>query len=741
MQATGQAMYPSDVVQSAQGLHAAIVYSSQCAVQLASIDVNSLSSLAGVVTVLTAADIPGENTVGKDMYLFVPIGAEVKYVGEPLAVVIAETEAIANQAVAKIQVTYASLNKTPIISLDQAIAARSFFKFPSHIPGVSFIRKGDPESVLVNGGYRKVRGHINAGGQTHFYMEAQVATATILDGSSITVVCGTQDPTKYQGCIAATLGVPVNKVVVECPRVGGAFGGKLSRGITNAVAAALCATKVGRSVRIFNTRTADSVMIGSREGWAFDYEVAFSSDGKIQALKYEMYADAGAACTDTIGSVYMGMNWADNAYYIPNYSASAQLCFTNTPPRTSMRAPGVVQTCFATEVVIERVAHELGLPTRTVQEANFIKDGDTTIVNQTITNCKLQTVWETLLSRCQYNDRLLRVQQYNASNLWRKRGISITPVKYGIGWSGYNAGVRLGVSTTDGTVTLTHSGSEIGQGINTKVAQAVASALGIDHKLIRVTATATDKVVNGGLTGGSGTSEVTCQAALNACATLNARLDPFRTSDKYKTAVQSNEEWQSLVQSVTSDISLNVEGWYSPTQNPNGQAFQYFVYLACCSEVELDVLSGNVQVLSTEVVYDCGQSLNPAIDIGQIEGGIVMGLGYFVSERVEWDSNTGIISTPGTWEYKPPLLQDIPRVLNITLLKNDYNTEGILGSKATAEPPFMAANSFFFAIKMAIAAARADAGVNEFLEMDAPATIDVRQRASLVNPHRFVMPN
>lgn len=443
---------------------------------------------------------------------------------------------------------------------------------------------------------------------------------------------------------------------------------------------------------------------------------------------------------DSIGALIMGMLWADNAYFIPNYQANANVCFTNTPSRTSMRAPGVVQTCLITEMVIERVAVELGLPLASVQQRNFIRDGQVTINNQPIVHCKLQDVWDKVMRRSQFQERQNAVNQFNRQNLWRKRGLACCPVKYGMGWAGYNAGVRLGVRSSDGTVTLTHNGVEIGQGINTKVVQAVAMALGIDLSLIRVEKTSTDAVVNGGCTGGSGTSEVVVQAALNACKNLNDRLAPYRQVKSKKDTKMNSDEWISLLQSLPFEVSLNVEGWFSPNDNPNNQVFQYFVYAACVTEVEFNVLSGEVHVLACEIVYDCGRSLNPAIDIGQIEGGLLMGIGYFFQEKVSYTQGSGLLKTVGTWEYKPPMAQDIPSVLNVTLIANDYNTEGILGSKAVGEPPYVVSNSAYFALKQAIASARSDAGVSGYYDLPVPATVDVRQSASLVSSGRFLMP-
>lgn len=505
-----------------------------------------------------------------------------------------------------------------------------------------------------------------------------------------------------------------------------------------ATATALAVYKLKRPVRIFSNRTADMAMRGGREAWIGDYEVGFTADGRIVSLKYMFYVDGGAGQEDTIGGVYMGMFWGDGGYYLPNYSANALIAYTNTPPRTSMRAPGVLHTCLFIEMVVERVAKECGLSPRVVQERNMIKSGDTAICGQVITNPNLRSIWDKLLFRSDFQNRLNRVEEYNKGSLWRKRGIYIVPVKYGIGWAGYQAGVKIGVRLTDGCVIVNHSGIEIGQGINTKVAQAIAGALGIPLSLVRIEKTGTDIVVNGGVTGGSGTSEVTVQAALNACKKLNKRIGPYRTNPNR--TQMTPDEWVAVIQSVPGDVSLNVEGWFNPPTNPNEQFFQYFVYAACVTEVELNVLSGECHVLTCQLLYDCGESLNPSVDIGQIEGAIILGLGFFFQEKVQYATGSGMLQTEGTWEYKPPLCQDIPSVLNITLIANAYNKDGIAGSKAVGEPPLMASNSAFFAMKMAVESARRDAGQTSYFSMAAPATVDDRQAACLVQPQRYVLP-
>ena len=459
----------------------------------------------------------------------------------------------------------------------------------------------------------------------------------------------------------------------------------------------------------------------------------------ITAVTYDIYVDGGMDAGDATGSLSMAMNWADNGFHLPNYRAQAKVCFTNTPPRTYTRAPGVVQSAIATSVVVERVARELGLDIEEVQHKNLLQNGDKTIIGQPIQNSTLEQCWQTLLERSHFRTRQQDVVEFNGNNLWRKRGIAIEPVKYGIEWGGYDAGVQLGVYRADGTVAVTHSGVEIGQGINTKVAQTVATVLGLPLNMVRVLGTSTDKLANGGTTGGSATSETCCQAAVLACEKLLGRLGLVQTDTR------SVDQWILTVQGTPSDISMNVEGWYSPTGNPNGEHFQYYVWGACVSEIELDVLSGQVHTLSSEILYDCGFSLNPEVDIGQIEGGFVMGLGYICQERIHYDEN-GLLESVGTWEYKPPLAQDIPSVLNVTLLANSPNKEGILRSKAVGEPSFVLSNSIYFGIKMAIMSARDDtnrerSGGSKFVDIPVPVTIDVRQRACLVDPSRFVMPN
>ena len=296
---------------------------------------------------------------------------------------------------------------------------------------LTLVEKGDVDEAL-NGSFKVFSGHIDAGSQSHFYMEAQTAIARPLDGQHIEVISGTQAPSGTQSSVAKVLNIPCSSVTIKCPRVGGGFGGKLSRGVSVAAAASLAASKLAAPCKIFNNRNSDLAQTGGREGFSFDYQVGIDENGKIMGIIFDVYVDCGYSKADAMGGLAMGMTWVDNAYYFPNYRAVAKLCKTNTQSRTSMRAPGVVQTCFATEMVISRIATELQKPVKDVQRLNFIQNGQTNVLGQEIKDSTLDQVWDTLLQRSQYNKRLDNINAFNQSNLYRKKGISICPVKYGM---------------------------------------------------------------------------------------------------------------------------------------------------------------------------------------------------------------------------------------------------------------------------------------------------------------------
>lgn len=335
------------------------------------------------------------------------------------------------------------------------------------------------------------------------------------------------------------------------------------------------------------------------------------------------------------------------------------MCKTDLPTTTSMRAPGVVQSVFIIETIVDHVANSLGLSPDVVRQRNFYKAGQTTPYGQTIKYITLPTVWSKLMTETNYDATMAACTKYNGANRWRKRGVCITPIKYGLTSNSYIAGCMIRIHPADGTVQVTHGGCEIGQGINTKVAQTVAFELGCPLEMIEVTATSSDKVPVASITGGSGTSETCCAAAINGCATLNKALAPIRAANPKAT-------WAELVATASGNlINLQTLGWYAPTPPSSmSETFMYYVFAAACSEVEVDVLTGEIQVLESDIYYDCGISLNPDVDIGQIEGAFMMGLGYFLTEHEVYGA-AGELESTGTWNYKPPFNLDIPQQLNV----------------------------------------------------------------------------
>jgi xanthine dehydrogenase/oxidase len=785
LQTSGEARYTDDEPLPAGTLHGALVFSTKALGTVLSIDTSKAMALPGVVDVLTAQDVPGTNAVmsgGPDGEepLFAPVHSVVEAIGVSLGAVLATSRAVAVQAAGLVEVTYGPAPATkpapadapavpkervyggvraPIISLQEAIDAGSFFSsdLPAGGPACPKLSRGSVSQALPASAHT-LSGTVSLGGQKHFYFEVSCLPAhkliqiyihiltTVLSllhldpnhqpqtamaspgdavgGDSIHLVAATQGPCNMQESVSALLGLPNHHVDVTTRRSGGAFGGKLTRCLFTAGAASLGAWKHGVSVCCTNDRATDFAMVNGREAMLFNYDVGFDDKGIVSALKLTMYMDAGCIVEGSWGDSDMAMLWGDNTYYFANYEAEAKLCKTNNVSTTSMRSPGVVQSVFAVESIIERVANTLNLPVTHVQEANFYKVGQLTPALQPLHYCSLEQVWSGLKVLAKYDDTLAEVQAFNKANRFRKRGISMTPTKFGMGLQNWQSGATIKIFPGDGTVAVAHGGCEIGQGINTKVAQVAAYALGCDLKLVNVMATDTNKIPTNSMTGGSGSSESSSQAVLQACQTLKARIAPF---------MKSGKSWADAVSDANdAHVNLMSDAYFAPTviepaDKPLSKTFTYFVWCAACSVVEVDVLTGQVTIISSTINYDCGQSLNPAVDIGQIEGAFVMGLGYFLTEEVVV-SDSGALLSNGTWEYKPPCSQDIPVNFTVSLLKDAPNPLGVLRSKAVGEPPYAIANSAYFAVKSAVAAARADTGLTGHFEMPSPATVGCVQQ-------------
>lgn len=551
------------------------------------------------------------------------------------------------------------------------------------------------------------------------------------------VYSSNQGPADIRAMLFSMTGLPANKIIVSTKRTGGAFGGKLSRSHPIACAVTVAAIKLGRPVRCQMVRTHDLEMWGKRQQFYAEYQIGADDTGKISALSSTFYMQGGHSYESNFGAMNMALQWSDNVYNIPNFSIDGKVCRTNTTSNTAMRGPGAFKSILHSELVIEYVARNLNLDINTVRTNNFYKNGDVTPYGETLENITLSTVWSSLLTSANYAQRKADVDAFNAANRWRKRGIHCTPVKYGIALPGNCACVLLNVCADDGTVEVSTTGVELGQGLNTKVAQAVIYGLkksgltGLSMDSIVVVANSTDKIANGAQTGGSATSESCVSAALIAAQTIVANLQPVIAANP------SVKAWDQII-ALANNTGVNIStiGYSNPQATPTTPAFTYYVFCAACSEVEIDVLTGEIQVLQVDIVYDGGISLNPDVDIGQIEGGFIQALGHHLTEEILHDTKTGQLVTNGTWNYHPPISADIPIKFNVTLLPNTPNTQAgnVLGSKATAEPPLMMANSVFLAAKDAIYSARADNGTTGWFQLDTPATPLRVQQACLVTP-------
>lgn len=472
-------------------------------------------------------------------------------------------------------------------------------------------------------------------------------------------------------------------------------------------------------------------MSGKRPETLARYKVGYMKDGSILAYYVKFYSNQGASYDIGFGNLDMCLFWADQCYNIPNFRVEGYMCKTNIAPNTAMRSPGSVKSAFCIEQIIEFIATSLNVPPAAVREKNFYTLNSVTPYGEKIVDFSLDRVWAKIKTQSNFDQEAQNIAAFNTASRWRKRGHAICPVKYGMGTiGGYQQKVLLSVNAQDGTIQLTHTGCEIGQGIHVKVAQAVAFELGVDIATINVFNTSTETLPDGTATGGSGTSETACAAAIDACKTLNGQLAPFRSALPKAT-------WTELIQAAHgSGVGCTVTGYFGPPPRAGGNTsmFNYFVWCAGYTQVEIDVLTGELEVLKTSIVYDCGNSLNPAIDVGQCEGGFMCALGWMTTENVVFDDQ-GKLRSDGTWEYKPAFHLDIPQQLDITFLDKAPNTQpsAVLSSKASGEPPLIAANSVFFACTDAVKAALSEKSTAPTLSLALPASAPALQTACAIS--------
>jgi xanthine dehydrogenase large subunit len=731
---TGSARYLDDVATVPGTLEAALVLSPHAHARIRSVDLSACLAASGVSLAITAADIPGKNDIAPIRSGEPALAADiVEYEGQPVAAIAAATLDQARAAAKLAAIDYERL--PAVLTIEEAMARDSYVSPPQ------LMVRGDVEAALAGAPHR-LSGELRCGGQDHFYLEGQIALATPGETPDMHVWSSTQHPTEVQHGVAHLLGLPFNAVTVEVRRMGGAFGGKESQATIIAGIAALLAWKARQPVKLRLPRDDDMRATGKRHPFLIRYDVGFDAQGHILALDLTLAANGGNVADHTPAVLTRALCHADNCYFLPNVRFRGLPCKTNTVSNTAFRGYGGPQAMLAIETIIEVIARRLGLPVYAVRRRNFYGVGrnDVTPYGMRVEDNIIEHLVDELDRAVGLAAWRREIVNFNQISPVVKKGLATMPVKFGISFNrpALNQAGALVHVYTDGSVVLNHGGTEMGQGLFIKVAQVVAEAFAIDLDHIRVSATSTAKVPNTSPTAASSGSDLNGMAALNACREIKARMtevaaDHFGVpadeivfdSNRIYAGNRSLSFAELAAFSWEKRVSLSATGFYRTpdihwdSASNTGRPFYYFVYGAAAAEVAIDTLTGESRVLRAELIQDCGRSLNPAIDLGQIEGAFVQGMGWLTSEELWWDGE-GRLRTCGPSTYKIPGSRDVPPIFNARLLKDAPNRAATLfRSKAIGEPPLMLAISVWLAIRDAIASL-ADHKLAP--RIDAPAT-------------------
>ncbi|XP_069682967.1 xanthine dehydrogenase-like [Periplaneta americana] len=727
-QATGEAVYCDDLPHYENELYLALLVSSRPHARVLSTDASRALAMEGVHAFFSADDLtPEQNTHGlaRDEHVFAP--GEVTCVGHVLGAVVAETKHLAQQAVRSIVVEYEDLYPA-IITLEDAIEKQSFLDEPKTMSS------GDIEEAFKKADH-ELSGEVRMGGQDHFYLETHCAIAVPKgEDKEMEMICSSQFPSEVQRLVANMIGVQRNKVVCRVRRMGGGFGGKETRPYVLYMPVAFAAYKLQRPVRCMLDRDEDMQITGMRHPFIAKYRVAFTKEGQLLGCDMKMYSNGGNTHDLSEPVMERAMTHFQNSYVLPAMRCTGYKCRSNIPSNTVFRGAGGPQGMFFAENMIRDIATFLKKDPTEISILNMYKEGDITPYNQVLQNVTVRRCWDECLSRSDFLNRKSNIQEFNRHNRWKKRGIAAVPTAYGVGYTlvFLNQAGALVLVYGDGSVLLTHGGCESGQGLHTKMIQVASRALGISDEYIHTTEIATDKVPNTTPTSASVGSDLNGMAVLNACEKIVERLKPFKEANP-------KGHWSDWVaEAYRARVNLSATGFYKTPDvdydwdKMTGNMYNYFTYGAACSEVEIDCLTGDHKVLRTDIVMDLGQSLNPAIDVGQVEGGFIQGYGLYVLEELRY-SPQGKLLTNGPGFYKIPTVSDIPTEFNVSLLQGSSNPRAIYSSKAVGEPPLFLASSIFFAIKDAISAARADVDLTGLFQLDSPATAERIRTACVDN--------
>jgi xanthine dehydrogenase large subunit len=730
---SGQALYIDDLPEATDLLHLYLAQSPKAHARIVSLDLSPVRAAPGVVAAFAAPDIPGVNDVSPvfgDDRLFAE--DEVLYVGQSLFVVAAETPAHARAAAALAIVAYE--DRPAVLTIAQARAAGL------KLEASQVMKRGDARTALPDAMHR-LRGRMAIGGQDHFYLEGQIAIATPGEDGAMHLASSTQHPSEVQHLVAKVLAIPHSAVTVEVRRMGGGFGGKETQASLFAAAAALVAAKTGRPAKLRVDRDDDMVMTGKRHDFEIAWDVGFDDAGRIQAIVFDLASRCGCTADLSLAINDRAMFHCDNSYFLENAEIVSHRFKTHTVSNTAFRGFGGPQGMMGIERVMDAIAADLGLDALAVRKANLYGPGrDQTPFQMTVEDNVAPQIIADLEASSDYAARRATVDAFNAENRWLKKGIALTPVRFGISFTTthLNQAGALIQLYADGSILLNHGGTEMGQGLMVKVAQVVAEEFGVSLDKVRVSSTRTDKVPNTSATAASAGADLNGMAALDAARTLRRRLSEFLAA-KYGVALESITFADDTVQVGKQNfgfeavarmahlgrVSLSATGFYATPKihydraTHSGRPFLYFAYGAAVSEVVIDTLTGENRVLRVDILHDVGRSLNPAIDLGQIEGGFIQGMGWLTTEELVFD-DFGRLLTHAPSTYKIPTASDRPSVFNVDIWRPGVNLEETIHrSKAVGEPPLMLAISVFSALTQAVSAA-ADHKV--FPDLDAPAT-------------------
>lgn len=735
VQVTGEAVYADDIPNASDTLHAALVLSTCAHGWIKSIDASAALAMEGVREFFDASVFSknklGSNKMGpvvKDEECFA--SDKVVCVGQPVGLIVAESHELAMAAAEMVKVVYEELPS--VITIQDAIRDQSFI-LPAHTINNGDVKRGLAESDLV------LEGEVSLGGQEQFYFETNVSLCIPQEGG-LKIISSTQATTKTQVMVSRVLGIDENRITCATKRIGGGFGGKETRTVFVACAASVAAHVMKRPVKLMLERHVDMLTTGGRHPFYAKYKIGIKNDGKIVALDLDMYNNAGYSLDLSQSVMDRALFHCDNSYKIPHVRATGTVCRTNLATNTAFRGFGGPQGLMVAENYIDHIARTLGLAPEVVRARNMYAQNEVTHFGQPLEDFNLRTLWQHTLDKSGFEAKKAAAAAFNAQNRWKKRGVAIIPSKFGISFTAkfMNQGGSLVHVYADGSVLVSHGGVEMGQGLHTKVIQVAARAFGIPHDKVHIEETSTSKVPNSQPTAASMSTDLYGMATLDACEQILERLAPVR-AQLGQDAPFSDVTHTAYMQR----INLSAQGFYivphdrcgydftkSVAENAAvGTAFNYFTTGVACTEVELDVLTGDFHMTSVDILMDLGASVNPAIDIGQIEGAFMQGFGLFALEELVWGDDAhpwvkrGHLFTRGPGAYKIPSANDVPLDFRVWLESNQKNRFTVHSSKAVGEPPLFLGSSAFFAVKEAIYAARRDAGLGDaHFELRSPVT-------------------